>query len=341
MDARWQVHSGPLRTAPQSDSTARTHATLAVAPGSHNDVNADGRSDVFWVRSAVSVQAVAHWMMNGASVIGTTSPSQPPAGTNGVWKGDLDGDRRTDQLWFDSSAGKRSLIWARQVDGGVQPTHIATIGDGWLPGEIVDLNGDGKSDIVWIDRTRGLIAYWLMNGATVSGSRVYTYDRANFMLNASGDFDGDGRGDLLWTGGAGGPHVYLWRGRADGNFDQVYVGSIDYDWELEWTSDLNGDGRTDLIWTNRDNLVAYWWMNGASVQGRGTLPADLGNYEIAATGDFDGDGKGDILWTTQDRDEQALLFLWRGRGDGRFDASYVAAYNRSTWLSLPDRYPKR
>lgn len=103
---------------------------------------------------------------------------------------------------------------------------------------------------------------------------------------------------------------------------------------------LNGDGRTDLIWTNRDGLMAYCQVNGISVQGSGSLPVDLDNYEIAATGDFDGDGKADIIWTTRDRATNALLFLWRSRGDGRFDASCIAAYDRSAWLPLPDRYPQ-
>ncbi|NUO77341.1 MAG: VCBS repeat-containing protein [Lysobacter sp.] len=323
-------------SAAQIASAASDATPLAAARPPRNDANADGRSDLTWTRVRGSERYIAHWRMNGASVQQTTGPTLITAGTTFVRNGDYDGDRRTDQLWFNAADNNRQLTLARQNEtGGFELSYVATIGAGWGPYSSVDINADGKSDVVWLDKARGLIAYWLMSGTTVLGSKLYTVDTQNYDLIGSGDFDGDGRGDLLWLGHRTNGPLYMWRSRSDGAFDQLLVGDLSIAEEFGGIADLNGDGRDDLVFSSysRANFT-YWMMNGNSVQQRGSIPIDPVKYEIAAVGDYDGDGKGDIMWTTRAREETAALYLWRGRGTGAFDSVFVAYYDHGIWETL-------
>lgn len=331
---------GPTDALPMSAAQAATSLAAATRPAK-DDANADGRSDITWFRAHGANIEIAHWRMNGATVLQTTGPTLVKPGSGVAGNGDFDGDRRVDQLWFNLSEDNRQLTLARQNQtGGFEPAYVATIGSGWAPNAIEDLNGDGKSDIVWVDRTRGLIAYWLMNGASVLDSRLYNVDTNNYDFLGTGDFDGDGRGDLLWMRSRAAMRdnaLYLWRSRSDGHFDQLFVGSVGNSWTLDAVVDLNGDSRSDLVWTNESSgQLAYWWMNGATLQRSGVFSIDSAKYLLVASGDFDGDGKGDIVWSSRPGEGgTAQLHLWRSRGDGSFDASYIASYDGANWQPFP------
>lgn len=128
------------------------------------------------------------------------------------------------------------------------------------------------------------------------------------------------------------------RARTDGQFDQVRVGDLSIAFEFQGTTDLNGDGRSDVVFTSyTGRVLAYWFMSGDGVLQGGTIPYDRDGFEIASVGDYDGDGKGDVMWTTRARREDALLYLWRGRGDGSFDSTLVAQYDHGIWVPYQQR----
>ena len=60
-----------------------------------------------------------------------------------------------------------------------------------------------------------------------------------------GDFDGDGRGDLLWYG-PGAADDHLWLGRPSRNFAGVPVTVRGH--YLPLGGDFDGDGRADVLW---------------------------------------------------------------------------------------------
>jgi hypothetical protein len=82
-----------------------------------------------------------------------------------IGAGDLNGDGQSELVlqhqvsgdlvaWFMNGATMRT--W-----GYLSPR--AASGTDWSVGAIADLNGDGKSDLVW-QHTSGTVAAWLMNG---------------------------------------------------------------------------------------------------------------------------------------------------------------------------------
>ena len=125
----------------------------------------------------------------------------------------------------------------------------------------------------------------------------------------SGDFDGDGRHDVLWHTPGSSPDV-LWRGTG-GGFERA--GSFAFgDRGVPVVGDFDGDGRDDILWygrgARRDRLslgTAGGFESGPGV--------DVGGRFRPVAGDFDGDGRDDVFWYGPgDRTD----VVWRGRTSG-------------------------
>jgi hypothetical protein len=74
---------------------------------------------------------------------------------------------------------------------------VVLIDPNWAVTHVVDLDGDGRSDLVWRNAATGQTALWRMDGtAFAAGAIVLT--NAAWSVVKTGDLDGDGRGDLVW-----------------------------------------------------------------------------------------------------------------------------------------------
>ena len=96
------------------------------------------------------------------------------------------------------------------LDGAVRP-----IGSNWKIKGIGDFDGDGKADILLQDEdplspTSGWTLIWFMDGAVVSSAGAIRPVALNWKINAVGDFDGDGKADILWRDESPGSPSYGW-----------------------------------------------------------------------------------------------------------------------------------
>jgi hypothetical protein len=165
------------------------------------DLNGDGRHDIIWRNSNTPGQ-YALWFMNGVSTIGQTRVFSVPTEYSVVGTGDLDGDGRADILWNNASI-RQLYAWRSRNDNGATWDYLALggYGTGWEVLETGDINGDGRSDIVWQNIADGSFAHWIMNGATrVSSAAVNIGTSARVV--AVGDFNGDGRYDVVVRNGS-------------------------------------------------------------------------------------------------------------------------------------------
>ncbi len=196
-----------------------------------------------------------------------------------------------------------------------------------------DFNRDGKTDVlltgsgmafngicqVWQNQTTGLFTNRNLPLPELSSSAV-----------ARGDFDNDGRPDLLLTGFAGVDvnnfPVYVsqvWLNRADGTFTNVQAGLPGVDTGAVALGDFENDGNLDIVITgySATGAVAQVWRNlgnGTFTNLHAGLPPVF--YSSVAVGDYDNDGNLDILLTgTPDGFASAAVTqLWRNLGNGIF-----------------------
>ena len=173
-----------------------------------------------------------------------------------------------------------------------------------------DLDGDGKDDLL-LTRTDGSVRatgrtwhYYRMNGtSTISGSGTPSLKTdLDWLVMGLGDFDGDGKTDVLTRDSTGGTwHV----ARMNGNtVETTGTGSADLtsnlDWRVAGVGDFDGDGKDDVLL--RHSGTHRWLqykMNGRShvLAGSGIvegLPEDA-SWEVAGVADLGGDGKGDLV----------------------------------------------
>jgi len=86
----------------------------------------------------------------------------------------------------------------------------------------------------------------------------------NWQIKGSGDFNGDGKSDILWQGTDGMPAIWLMDGinfvstSAAGSFNPGPS------WQVKGSGDFNGDGKSDILWQGSDGTPAIWLMDGAT-----------------------------------------------------------------------------
>lgn len=284
---------------------ANFRATVVPLPaGARNDVDADGNSDLLFQNDGL--RQFNYRIMSGAETLRSRTFSDPGAGYNAVATGDVNGDRKVDLFW--TSDARDIILWAGNGNGFAS-FPAGSFAAGWILVGSGDVDADGRFDLLFHNAATRQFHYRIMRGTAVLRSKTINGVGAGYTVGAIGDFNGDGRTDVVWTSPA--RDLYMWIG--DGtNFSSARV-TDDYPagWALSGAGDIDGDGRSDLLFRNPSTReFAYRIMNGRSLVRSKRIGGTTAGYRIATTGDFNGDGKLDIVWTNDARN----LFLWTGNG---------------------------
>jgi hypothetical protein len=172
--------------------------------------------------------------------------------------------------------------------GGVSGTFVISTGAGNRP----DLNGDGKTDLLWRNSSTGASAAWLMNGTATLSSAI-TYPNAGYSVTHTGDLSGDGKTDLLWRSSAGATVAWLMNGTTYSSYATLLT---DPNWVVQRVADFNGDGKADLLWHNAaTGQTAIWLMNGLATTSSAVILTSS-SWSVIQVADLNGDGKADLIW---------------------------------------------
>jgi hypothetical protein len=267
------------------------------------DLNHDARSDLLW-RNATTGE-VYRQLMNGMTIVdGAPVYSEPDTNWKIVADGDFNADGITDLLWRNSSTGWVYLMpfdANGHVNGGSLVYNEPS--SDWKIVQLVDINGDTKSDILWWNAVTGQVYAMIMNGPTILAQGfVYTEPNTDWKIVASGDFAGGGlKNQVLWRNGVTGQVYLMTLGFSSGAFTQtgrMIYQEPDTNWQIVAAADFDGDGMTDILWRNAVTGQVYMMlMNGGTIRSQGPVYQEPNlAWKIVAAGDYNGDGKADILW---------------------------------------------
>lgn len=248
-------------------------------PVATGDVSGDSISDIVWFQPALG--QVAIWLMSDPATIATaTFPAA--VGPGSPWTiqavGDMDGDSVADILWRNGSTGE-VFIWYMKSDGTIDQTlSLGNIPLSFQIRALADVDGDWIKDIVWLQASTGQVVIWNMhpNGSYTAWFPLSVGAGSGWDIYRVGDFDGDGREDLMWRKTDGTTVISYMAGPAVAA-SQFLPGVPLSAWRLEAVGDYDGDGHEDLLWTSlSDGNVLIWRMHG-----RGISPTVEG---VAGTG---------------------------------------------------------
>lgn len=221
-----------------------------------------------------------------------------------------------------------------------------------FPGTIlqVDLNNDGIPDFIagW-DRAQELLS-------TGSGS----YQRrdlptGSYIPLASGDFNNDGKADVLFYNFTGGSQLFdVGYGDGTGGFTFKPVANLpgfvtgELGFVLGQSADINGDGRPDVV-------VAYYSSGSINVRAyintgttftlsgvlfsykspNGSIGGNPGDYTPPAdllVGDYDADGHADFALRVLAGSSQDNLWILYGDGQGHLTSKAVYTNRQSEFV---------
>lgn len=284
------------------------------------DLNADGKIDIAVANSSNSVSIL---IGNGDGTFQTHVDYPSADAPAFIAVGDLNGDNIPDLVVTHNGSPWPMTILFGKGDGTFQPEQVISTPAGVTlpsaPVQIVDLNSDGKKDLVVSAVFQGGPVIFLGNGdGTFQGPATFATGKYPFAFSVA-DVNGDGNKDLV-VADQESNYVTVLLGNGDGTFSPRADLPIDpLGTNLPFgvsggITDFNRDGTPDLAIASSNGVVSVLLGKGGGQYEAplNTTANGTGSMNIA---DFNGDGLPDMVLING----QGAVFL-AGKGDGTFGA---------------------
>ena len=282
-----------------SNNSSGSYAMVAV------DLTGDGALDI--VRAGPQLELYPN--QGGGSFLPTPTDLGAIPIVSEMVVADVDGDGDEDIVQARTSPpASRSVVELINMQDGTAPLGEVALAPFAEPRnlEVLDHSGDGKPDLMWSSSFRGQVSW---NEGVVGApyeeviSLTETGGEREYEL---GDFNGDGRLDLVCVRANQFGRIDWFEQRPDGTFKPAqglpYTGSIYYDPVVD---DVNGDGYDDVLISEADFMTDYTnlaWAMGSPGGLTAPQPMWIGtwseNFGPARTLDADMDGDRDVVATS-------------------------------------------
>ncbi|XHX80206.1 MAG: cadherin-like domain-containing protein [Stenomitos frigidus ULC029] len=249
---------------------------------------------------------------------------------------------KTDILWRNYAiGGGENAVWVMDGITRVSSLFLTPVSDtNWVIQATGDLNGDNNTDIIWRNYATGQEALWFMNGTTLVSSSLALppVTDFNWQIQGAGDFNGDGKAELVWRNYATGQNV-LWFLNGTTLASSIFIESLPTtSARIQAVADFNNDGNPDILWRNyapspaaENNFI--WLMNGTTRIGSASLPAVTDfNWRIEGAFDLNYDGKTDIFWRNPVSGENVVWYL---NGTTFVTSDFLLGFTGGNWRATP------
>lgn len=257
--------------------------------------------------------------------------------------GDLNGDGKKDFVVRAFSAPQAFFTFRSNPDGSYTQSGPTLVGNKEYVVDIADFNGDGRGDILTMPITEfdsytlsyNTLSFRLGNKDGTFGPTVQISDvDVPWMSPIAGDFNGDGKADIIYTYLATNPTRYILKvftNSGGGLFSNTLT--MDHaNTPLAGVADINEDGRLDT-W-GPIVLLNTGTSEGFSKVGLPIVPAfDYDIRFIYPSGkslitDYDGDGHLDLVGQTEGREDlfsmkKRFHQVWRNDGAGNLTKTNI------------------
>jgi hypothetical protein len=202
-------------------------------------------------------------------------------------------------------------------------------------GDFIDATGDCNNDILWTMPGHTNVLLWTMMGPSFICSNWLTSlsnGASMYGIVGTGDFNGDGKSDLLLTN-AFGPTIRLMKGTNQTQDISIGHAAPSANAQVVGVGDFTGSGQSDLIWRDYTTGTNYiWLMNGTNWLSTSNFWSDADtNWQIQGIGDFNGDGIADVFWRHATTGSNRLWLTSNPWWSATFTNSTVPALTNLNW----------